>query len=324
MRYPERTKEYRKDPRKNLKKYYSNTILVAPKPKDTIIQTYHEGYFKTTIYKNKTRCLKTMGKKQLSAYKKEFNVDLSAKSINYLGKKAFFGFAKLRGIHLPAGMVFLSERVFENCDHLQNVRLPDSIREIGPYAFLECHGLKQITLPGRLKIIRRGLFKRCINLKKVIIPESVKLIEPHAFSECRKLESVYLPNLTCIQKYAFYKCKNLKSIDLPNQLTQIGEKSFYDCGLDKIVFPQSLTEIHESAFLRCRDLITITLPPNLKVIEKWAFHGCVRLKDVYFTNDPEVLGEWIFNRGGTVVHCKKDSKVDRYCQKYGYTVEYIK
>lgn len=155
MRYPERTKEYRKDPRKNLKKYYANTVLIAPKPKDTIIQTYHEGYFKKTIYKNKTQHLKTMHKKHLMGYKKEPNVDLRAKKIDYLGKKAFYGFAKLCSIHLPDGLSFLSERVFENCDHLRNVSLPDSIREIGPYAFLECHGLKQITLPEHLKIIRR-------------------------------------------------------------------------------------------------------------------------------------------------------------------------
>ena len=75
MRYPERIKEYRKDPRKNLKKYYSNTVLVPPKPKDTIIRTYREGYFKTTIYKNKTRRLKTIDKKHLLVYKKERNVD---------------------------------------------------------------------------------------------------------------------------------------------------------------------------------------------------------------------------------------------------------
>ena len=114
MRYPERIKEYRKDPRKNLKKYYSNTVLVPPKPKDTIIRTYREGYFKTTIYKNKTRRLKTIDKKHQLVYKKERNVDLSAKKIDYLGKKAFYGFAKLRSIHLPDGLRFLSERVFEN------------------------------------------------------------------------------------------------------------------------------------------------------------------------------------------------------------------
>lgn len=42
----------------------------------------------------------------------------------------------------------------------------------------------------------------------------------------------------------------------------------------------------------------------VETVEKWAFHGCSMLKTVEFSGDPEVLGEWIINKG-TKILCRK-------------------
>lgn len=48
-----------------------------------------------------------------------------------------------------------------------------------------------------------------------------------------------------------------------------------------------------------------------------------RLNKVVFRHDPEFLGDWLFNRGNTVVYCRKNSKVDAYCQHFQYQTQYI-
>lgn len=47
-----------------------------------------------------------------------------------------------------------------------------------------------------------------------------------------------------------------------------------------------------------------------------------RLKVLEIRHDPEYIGEWIINRAARI-RCYQGSKVDRYCQESGFTVEYI-
>ena len=89
-----------------------------------------------------------------------------------------------------------------------------------------------------------------------------------------------------------------------------------------MLLPTTLSVIKDSAFLKCRKLKYIRIPDNVKVIEKWAFHGCSGLQ-VELRHDPEVLGEWIFNKNGTIVRCRKGSRVDAYCKEYDLVREYI-
>ena len=47
-----------------------------------------------------------------------------------------------------------------------------------------------------------------------------------------------------------------------------------------------------------------------------------RLKVVEIAHEPEFIGDWIVNKS-TVIRCRKDSKVEAYCKKFEFAVEYI-
>ena len=95
---------------------------------------------------------------------------------------------------------------------------------------------------------------------------------------------------------------------LPSDLKEIGREAFVSCFIKTIYFPDNLELIGESAFAKCKFLESVSIPTSVKRIEKWAFHGCPRLNKVVFRHDPEFLGDWLFNRGNTVVYCRKIQK----------------
>ena len=55
----------------------------------------------------------------------------------------------------------------------------------------------------------------------------------------------------------------------------------------------------------------------------WVFHGCNRLKTIKILHEPEFMGEWLTNRS-TTFQCMEGTKVDEYCDQFGYKKEYVK
>ena len=98
-------------------------------------------------------------------------------------------------------------------------------------------------------------------------------------------------------------------------LRKIGSQAFYQTALKELELPDGLREIGDSAFLKCNNLESVKIPESVKRIGKWAFHGCHRLKVVEIAHEPEFIGDWI--------RCRKDSKVEAYCKKFEFAVEYI-
>ena len=173
--------------------------------------------------------------------------------------------------------------------------------------------------------IGKGVLYGCKRLQKTVFEENKKIIRipAEAFMECQELSGVVLPEMiTEIGRRAFYKCGNLTEIKIPQSVERIEREAFYQTGLQKLELPQKLKFIGESAFLKCRNLEYVRVPEYVETVEKWAFHGCSMLKTVEFSGDPEVLGEWIINKG-TKILCRKNTRVDDYCRKYGFAVEYL-
>ena len=202
------------------------------------------------------------------------------------------------------------------------------IRENKSYknrAFSGCVNLRSFEIPATTEYIGKGVLYGCKRLQKTVFEENKKIIRipAEAFMECQELSGVVLPEMiTEIGRRAFYKCGNLTEIKIPQSVERIEREAFYQTGLQKLELPQKLKFIGESAFLKCRNLEYVRVPEYVETVEKWAFHGCSMLKTVEFSGDPEVLGEWIINKG-TKILCRKNTRVDDYCRKYGFAVEYL-
>ena len=99
----------------------------------------------------------------------------------------------------------IGNNAFEDCVHLESIKIPDSVTSIGEWAFA-----------------------RCSNLTSINIPKGVTIIEDHTFFCCSSLESIQLPHgLTSIGDGAFSGCKKISKITIPSTVTQIADDAFW-------------------------------------------------------------------------------------------------
>lgn len=217
----------------------------------------------------------------------------------------------------------IDEYAFRNNIKIRRLILDKNISEICKEAFSNCTAMKSIEMPG-VRVIGRGAFEGCVRLGGAELTESLEQLGEAAFMGCKRLKNVQINEKSgckIIPADIFYDCQQLSYIALPVNTKAIHERAFYNCSFTDLKLPQGLERIGDSAFLKCRRLEYVKIPASVRKIEKWAFHGCDRLKVLEFTEDPEYIGDWVVNRS-TVIRCRKGSKVDEYCEKFGFKTEY--
>ena len=99
-------------------------------------------------------------------------------------------------------------------------------------------------------------------------------------------------------------------------------EAFNFCKVQQLDLPDTLEEIDKKAFFCCKELTKVVIPESVRKIGAEAFHGIAKLEVIEIRHDPEEIGENIANKP-VRIRCYQGSKVDAYCQEYGYTVEYI-
>lgn len=103
------------------------------------------------------------------------------------------------------GVTIIPNQVFENCQFLKRVILPNSVTTIEKAAFAYS-GLEKVLLSNALEIINDAAFIGCENLKEIHFPETVKRIGNSAFEGC-DFENVLVPKGIEVGKRAFWKLK---------------------------------------------------------------------------------------------------------------------
>lgn len=102
--------------------------------------------------------------------------------------------------------------------------------------FEDCDALVEVTLPEWLSSIPESMFKECSNLKKIeMTSEDCGSIGAYAFYNCTSLETVILSNngnpdgtMKMIGLNSFYNCDSLESIALPIRVDWYGN-AFIEC-----------------------------------------------------------------------------------------------
>lgn len=82
-------------------------------------------------------------------------------------------------------------RLFQGCQKMEIVKIPEGIEELGTYCFSSCSGLKEVYLPSTLM-----------------------KVEEEAFNKCTLIENVYISSITppVIDEYGFYDALDNKNI----------------------------------------------------------------------------------------------------------------
>ena len=90
----------------------------------------------------------------------------------------------------------IESNTFQDCQNLQEVKLPEGLKTIQFNAFLRCYALEEIIIPDAVTTIEKQVFSQCSALKKVTLGTQLESIGDHAFNKCLALEIIVCPDET--------------------------------------------------------------------------------------------------------------------------------
>ena len=130
---------------------------------------------------------------------------------------------------IPYGVTEIFVGAFSQCEYLQSVIFPDSVRKIGYNAF-EGSGLTSVKLPFGVSRVEQGTFVSCKELERVELHSGITYIGRAAFMECESLAEITLPmGLQVIRDSAFAVCSRLTDLTVPVSVAEIGNGAFQGC-----------------------------------------------------------------------------------------------
>ena len=202
-------------------------------------------------------------------------------TVTGIGNYAFHYLPALTNVTIPQGITSVGDYAFSDCDGLISATIEEGV-PTGTNMFNGCDNLTTVKLPESLTTIADGSFANCSALNHVTIPDNVTKIGTSAFCLCNALSDITLGRgLTTIGDFAFKNCDSLETIQLPSNLKKIGEEAFRECDILKsITLPDSVTDIGEAAFSTCPELESITIPENVTTIKSGTFDYCSKLKSI--------------------------------------------
>lgn len=165
--------------------------------------------------------------------------------------------------------------VFNGCNKLVSITVPENITDLGAYTFSGCSSLTSVDLPSGISEIGDGTFMNCSSLRLIDIPSSVTKVGQLAFYDCSSLAALDLPlGVTSISDYSFENCSSLCSVGIPSSVTSIGKNAFSGCSsLTQVVLPNGVTSIPDYCFMGCSSLTSVTFPSGVTSIGTSAFSG---------------------------------------------------
>ena len=219
--------------------------------------------------------------KNTGPYNITIPTDLNYIPVTGIGNYAFYGRSALANVTIPQGITSIGDSAFLDCDTLISATIEEGV-PTGTNMFNGCDNLATVKLPESLTTIATGSFASCPALNHVTIPDNVTTIGTSAFSLCNGLSDITLGRgLTTIGDFAFKNFDSLETVQLPSNLKKIGEEAFRECDILKsITLPDSVTDIGEAAFSTCPELESITIPENVTTIKSGTFDYCSKLTSI--------------------------------------------
>lgn len=196
------------------------------------------------------------------------------KDLRTINGSAFYN----TGVHdliLPEGLTTITgSSVFQNCDSLRSIVIPEGVVSLPSNCFYDCGNLNAVHLPSNLTTMESSCFNNC-DLLELNVPGSLKVIPSRAFAYNYRLASVTLnEGLEKIGTYAFTNSA-FSNLILPSTVRQITDHAFEsNTALSNLQLNEGLEEIDDYAFSNCTSLTEITLPSSLRYCLYYPFYGC--------------------------------------------------
>lgn len=216
----------------------------------------------------------------------------------------------------------IPDNAFKGCSKLETITINPEVQKIGKCVFQNCEALKAIELPESLTALGgtssvsvttdASVFAGCTSLKSIVIPEAVTVIAKNTFNGCTALETVTVSSDQInIGPDAFAGCTALKTPEtLPQDgyvLSVFGGGIYLDSYANGTLaerklasyigdatvisadtFAEGTTAIGAYAFYQNADITQVTIPAEITSIGIAAFSSCSNLTTVTFleSDDP--------------------------------------
>ena len=123
----------------------------------------------------------------------------------------------IKKVIVEEGIAVLYDRTFRRFYALEEVVLPSTLTTIGAAGtgvFQSCNNLKTIVLPESLTVLGKGSFQECTSLESINIPAGVTRIESDALRNTGLKSVEFHAGVTYFGAQAFRDCKQLTEVTI--------------------------------------------------------------------------------------------------------------
>lgn len=169
-------------------------------------------------------------------------------NLKQIGIRAFRS-SGLKSITIPDKTVKLGEDVFEDCVHMTEAILPESVTTIPERGFTNCVSLKTVNA-SNINVVFHGAFTNCCSLETFDFSQ-VKELGSRSFSNSGLREVVLSDKLSKLQPSMFFSCKKLQTVDMSacNKIETISEHCFENCvSLEDVKLPPYVHKFDDGCF----------------------------------------------------------------------------
>ena len=207
----------------------------------------------------------------------------------------FNGCSSLNSVSFAEGITSILSHLFENCNGIREIKIPDGVALIGENAFKNST-LTSIDIPGSVTSIESKAFNSCANLISIKLPDSVTTMGTAVFEGCSNLTDVTLPGTRMnIMADTFKNCTSLKKIVLPETVQYIRSGAFSNCiALKEIVWSKAPELIDSNAFYNCDAITEMDIPATVTSVGYQAFYDCDGLTKITIPDSVTSLGDSVF------------------------------
>ena len=214
-----------------------------------------------------------------------------------IGGGLFNGCEGLTSITIPDSVYSIGANAFKNCSNLTNVSMPGNfvtrMSEIFPdsYEKLTC-----VTLIGDIAEISDNFFKDCASLEEIKFSGEIARVGKNAFDGCSSLDITTQNGFRLYKGWCLeYVGADTTTLNIPNGVIGIADGAFEGkTSLKKVTFPDSLRFIGADAFAGCTQLAELSLTDGIVEIGDGAFRDCTWVQNIKMPNTLERIGAAAF------------------------------
>lgn len=219
-------------------------------------------------------------------------LDLSGLSIEEIPDGALEDCWQIETVLLPSTVKTIGSSAFRSTG-ITAISLPDGLVTIKDYAFRNCDFLNEIVFPNTVKSLPYYCCYGSDNLHYVTLPDALTYMDSYAFASC-DIYSINIPGtLKRIPDYAFHENRNLAVLTLNEGTEEIGNNSFGYAAITALTLPSSMRTLDHS-FYNCKKLADLNLNEGLERITYYAFQGCESLTKLVLPSSLLYLTDYPF------------------------------